>query len=246
MEGETVREYFESDVVVEHYADATARLGLWLSEERLLQKLFRPEQSLLELGCGTGRIAFGLYELGYRHLMATDYSKPMIQRARHMAEVLDYPVHLRVEDATALSFEDASFDGAVFGFNGLMQIPKSGQRLQALQEIYRVLRPGAWFVFTTHDRAVLRNQEFWAAERARWDAETQDAALDEFGDRAELTELGQHFMHVPSVEEMTSQLERVGFRLEAHALRSQLANEPQAVREFSDDCRFWVVQRMDS
>ena len=50
-------------------------------------------------------------------------------------------------------------------------------------------------------------------------------------------------MHVPTVEEMEALLQRVGFRIEAHAMRSELANEPTAVREFSDDCRFWVVQK---
>ncbi|ADE53927.1 class I SAM-dependent methyltransferase [Coraliomargarita akajimensis] len=244
MERETVLSYFESEAVVDHYADATARLGLWLSEERLFQKLFRRNQSLLELGCGTGRIAFGLHELGYQHVMATDYSKAMIRRARHMAEVLEYPVHLRVEDATALSFDDAAFDGAIFGFNGLMQIPKQAQRLQALREIHRVLKRGGWFVFTSHDRASARYQQFWSEEAGRWQADQQSKDLDDFGDRAEATDLGQHFMHVPSVEEMTEQLEGAGFRIEAHAMRSQLANEPQAVREFSDDCRFWIVEKV--
>jgi hypothetical protein len=50
-------------------------------------------------------------------------------------------------------------------------------------------------------------------------------------------------MHVPTVDEMEALLRRVGFRIEVHAMRSDLANEPTAVREFSDDCRFWVVQK---
>ena len=50
---------------------------------------------------------------------------------------------------------------------------------------------------------------------------------------------GRHFMHAHKVAEMKALLQRVGFRIEAHAMRSELANEPAAVREFSDDCRFW-------
>jgi ubiquinone/menaquinone biosynthesis C-methylase UbiE len=148
-----------------------------------------------------------------------------------------------VGDATHLEFEDAVFDGAIFGFNGLMQIPLASRREKALQEIFRVLRPGAWFVFTTHDRETNRHSDFWEAERARWDAGEQSPTLHDFGDRIEIKENGTHFMHVPSVQEIEEALSSVGFHLEVHLLRSELANESPEIREFSDDCRFWVVQR---
>lgn len=243
MKHETVQQYFESEAVVEHYAEAAARIGLWVSEEKLFTHVFQREAAILELGCGAGRIAFGLYELGYHNVMATDYAKAMVERARQMAAVLEYRIPMQVADATALKFEDASFDGAIFGFNGLMQIPTAAARQKALEEIYRVLKPGAWFVFTSHDREASRHQQFWAEEQARWEQSAQNPELDEFGDRTEQTGLGQHFMHVPTTGELEAMLTRVGFRLEAHALRSALANEPQEVREFSDDCRFWVVQK---
>ena len=245
MDRETVLKYFQSEGVVNHYAEAAARVGLWVSEEKVFSKLFDPENSILELGCGAGRIAFGLHELGYRHVLATDYARAMIKQARHMAEVLEYRLPFRVADATQLEFEDDAFDGAIFGFNGLMQIPKLAERERALREICRVIRPGAWFVFTTHDRERSRHQQFWAEETVRWASGTQRSELDEFGDRAEQTDLGQHFMHVPTVEEMVQLLESAGFRIEAHAMRSELANEPQEVRDFADDCRFWVVQKLE-
>ena len=243
MKPETVQQYFESEPVVEHYAEAAARIGLWRSEEKLFRHLFRAEDSILELGCGAGRIAFGLYELGYHHVLATDYAKAMVERARQMTTILEYRIPMQVADATALKFEDASFDAAIFGFNGLMQIPKAIERQKALGEIYRVLKSGAWFVFTSHDREAARHQQFWSEERERWEQAAQNPELDEFGDRTEQTVLGQHFMHVPTTEELAAMLTGVGFRIEAHALRSALANEPQEVREFSDDCRFWVVQK---
>ena len=243
MQGKDVRDYFDSEGVVDHYAQATARIGLWLSEEKVFTKLFGHADSILELGCGAGRIAIGLYELGYCNVLATDYSRPMIDRARQIAKLLEYRIPFRVCDATTLEFDDNVFEGAIFGFNGLMQIPKAIRREQALVEIYRVLRPGAYLVFTTHDRDANRHLEFWQAERLRWERGEQSVELDEFGDRAEYTDLGQHFMHVPTVNEMEALLDKIGFHLEAHAMRSALANEPQSVREFSDDCRFWVVRK---
>jgi hypothetical protein len=45
------------------------------------------------------------------------------------------------------------------------------------------------------------------------------------------------------VDELKTVIEKVGFRLEATAMRSELANESMEVLQFSDDCRFWVVQK---
>lgn len=243
MEPESVRTYFDADGVVDHYAQAAAEVGLWVSEEKIFTRVFQPEDSILELGCGAGRIAIGLYELGYKQVLATDYSRPMVNRARQLMNTLEYRIPTRVCDATKLEFEEAAFDGVIFGFNGLMQIPKAANREQALREIFRVLKPQGWLVFTSHDRERSAHQQFWTQEAQRWQNATQKAELDDFGDRAEATHHGAHFMHVPTVAEMQEVLERVGFRVEATVMRSELAIEPQAVEDFSDDCRFWVVQK---
>lgn len=246
MDRETVLNYFDSDSVVNHYAQAAARLGLWESEEKIFTRVFEQSDSLLELGCGAGRIAFGLHELGYTNLMATDYSREMIKRARHLSTLLEYNVPLRIADATDLEFEDNVFDGAIFGFNGLMQIPQAAQREQALSEIFRVIRPGAWFVFSSHDRDRSPHQNFWIQEERRWQQAEQSEELDDFGDRTEVTANGAHYMHVPSVQEMEAVLERVGFRIEVTVMRSQLAHESAEVDAFSDDCRFWAVQKPEA
>ncbi|WP_269522890.1 class I SAM-dependent methyltransferase [Coraliomargarita parva] len=243
MERETVLAYFDSDVVVDHYALAAARVGLWESEEKIFTRLFQQADSILELGCGAGRIAFGLHELGYRNILATDYSRQMVKQARHMAEVLEYAIPMQVADATRLPFEDNLFDGAIFGFNGLMQIPKAENREKALREIFRVIRPGAWFVFTSHDRENPKHRKFWEQEKLRWRRSKQKEALDDFGDRYEPTDMGELYIHVPTIREMEKVLKGVGFRIEANAMRSAVANESPRVREFSDDCRFWVVQK---
>lgn len=246
MDIESVKAYFNSAEVVDDYAEAAVNVGLWDSEEKVFTRLFRPEDSLLELGCGAGRIALGLYELGYRNLLATDYSKAMIRRARDLTVRLEYRIPFRVCDATDLEFEDNIFDGVIFGFNGLMQIPGSGQRDQALSEIYRVLRPGAWFTFTSHDRTLSPHQDFWSAENLRWSGEMKKPGLHEFGDRVEVSSEGIYFIHIPCMEEVQLSLEKVGFQTEATAMRSELAQEPPEVEAFSDDCRFWVVRKPES
>lgn len=243
MNVEAVQAYFETEGTVALYARAAVDLGLWHTEEKIFTRLFKPEDSILELGCGAGRIAIGLHELGYRNVLATDYSRPMIERLRHLSKLLEYAIPSQVADACQLKFEEGVFDGAIFGFNGLMQIPVARLRQQALREIHRVLRPGAWFCFTTHDREHSPHLDFWQAEARCWAEGRQNPELEVFGDRAEMTADGLHFMHVPAAAEVGALLDQAGFRLEATVMRSELGEEAPEVQAFSDDCRFWVVQK---
>lgn len=243
MEAKEVRAYFDSEKVVDHYSQAADNLGLWASEEIILTRLFKRKDSLLELGCGVGRVAIGLYELGYRNILATDYAPNMIKQARILTSAQDYAIPFSVCDATELEFEDNSFDGIIFAFNGFMQIPYAAKREQALSGILRVLRPGGCFVFTTHDRERSAHSNFWIAEKNRWETGVQKLDLNEFGDRSEITSNGTHYMHVPSVADIKSQIAKVGFEMETTAMRSELSKESGQVEAFSDDCRFWVVRK---
>ncbi|NBD38051.1 MAG: hypothetical protein GVY10_05735, partial [Verrucomicrobia bacterium] len=75
---EVVREFYDQANVVEHYRRATAAVGLWASEELIFREVFSPGDRILELGTGTGRIAVGLAELGYRNLLGIELSRPMV------------------------------------------------------------------------------------------------------------------------------------------------------------------------
>lgn len=243
MDSSLVKAYFARQQVVDHYSRATARIGLWRSEEKVFTQLFKKSDSLLEIGTGTGRIALGLWELGYERILGIDLSREMITQARQMAMVLEYGVPFQVMDATRLSFGTNVFDGAIFGFNGLMQIPTRVQRRKALEQIQAALVPGAYFVFTTHDRELPSRASFWAEERERWDNGEQNPALDEFGDRYEPTELGELFIHIPTRQEILEDIEATNWDYQEDALRHEIANEPQEVRDFADECRFWIVRK---
>ncbi len=228
---------------MDHYERAAANLGLWISEEKIFRQVFKPEDVLLDLGCGAGRIAFGLWHLGYRRLTGADFSRDMIERARGLGEALGCEIPFRVGDATALDFDAEAFVGVIFGFNGLMQIPGRERRRKAMAEVFRVVRPGGSFVFTTHDRDNMRFRNFWKAERERWEKGEQDPRLVEFGDRYYEAPIGCTFMHIPTREEVLEDLAAAGWRHEQDFRRSEIAKEPADVREFSDECRFWIARR---
>lgn len=238
-----VREYYSDPAVVEYYRRATANVGLWKSEEIVFSRVFLKEDRIIELGCGTGRIAIGLSELGYRHVMGIEISSEMAKEARRIARLLELSVHFRHGDATNLDFEDGLFDGAIFGFNGLMQIPGREVRRMALREIWRVVQPGGALVFTSHDRQSPRHRKFWRNELVRWNNGKQKPELLEFGDKWERTEYGMLFIHVPAPEEVREDLLATGWKPEWDKLRSAIAVESPQTKKFSDDCLFWVARK---
>ena len=68
----------------------------------------------------------------------------------------------------------------------------------------------------------------------------------DFGDRFEETPKGKLYIHVPESAEIRKDLKKAGFVVERDLLRSRLAEESQLVKEFSDECRFWVARKPDS
>lgn len=238
-----VKDYYDDPNVVDHYRRATANVGLWKSEDQVFQRIFSQDDRILELGTGTGRIAIGLAESGYKHVMGIELSREMVKEARRIARVLELSVYFRQGDATNLSFEDNLFDGAIFGFNGLMQIPGRASRRKALSEIFRIVQPGGALVLTTHDRQNPKHRNFWKEEQIRWNKGKQKPELLEFGDRWEKTEHGMLFVHVPTPEEVREDLKETGWKAEWDSLRSTIAIENPETQQFSDDCRFWVARK---
>jgi len=244
MDSETVKAYYRTPSVLAHYTRATTGIGLWLSEKIAFTKLFNKRARLLEIGTGTGRISLAMERLGYESLTAVDLSEAMIGQALRIVEASKGSVvKFSVADACNLPFKNESFDGAIFGFNGMMQIPGRESRRKAMNEIFRVLAPGARFVFTTHDRDNPHHRKYWEEQARLWDAGLRDPYLEDFGDRYEETPMGMLFIHIPVRSEIKEDIAASGFKYESDTPRSLLANENAEVREFSDDCRFWIVRK---
>lgn len=101
----------------------------------------RSGQRLLDVAGGTGDIAFRfLGRAGHADAVVLDMTESMLLegKKRAEAEALSDRLNWIVGDAMALPFEDNSFDVYTisFGIRNVTRIP------DALQEAYRVLRPG--------------------------------------------------------------------------------------------------------
>lgn len=243
MEADVNLAYFSDPAIVLDYARAAVNVGLWNSEKILFEKFIPRNAEILELGCGAGRVAFGLAKLGFGKITATDFSPPMIETAREINLRERADIVFSVADATGTPFPDGSFDAAIFAFNGFQMIPRRERRERALREIRRLLRPDGIFIFTGHDRSVPARRGHWEEERARWRERSRDPELDDFGDWNHKTPAGTMFIHSADPDEMRAALERAGFEVLFTELRSRICAEPEAVRRFSDDTRFWALRR---
>ena len=245
----TVRADFNDLPAVLHYTRAAHELGLWKSERVLIERFF-PDRAgpLLEAGCGAGRGTLGLWELGYRNLTAFDFASELVDQARSLAAEREATaIRFLVADATRLSTlspQLSTYSGALFLFNGLMQIPGRENRRAALRELHRACAPGAPLLFTTHDRDHSPTERaLWRLETLRWVRGDQDPRLVEFGDRYFEDESGRTFMHLPDRAEILADLAATGWTHTFDAMRTDIAREPKAVRDFSDECRFWCATK---
>lgn len=233
-------------VATSSYRRLTLDLGLWQSEQQLFEQYFARPDKLLDIGCGTGRTTFGLFQLGYSSLIGLDLTPAMIQTAKELNPLFNSHIEFVVGNACELPFPDSSFEGAIFSFNGWMSIPQREARLQAAQEIYRVLQPKSYWIFTTHDReSDTKYHAFWKQEKLHWNQGKQSEAVFEYGDliTASKNESGKIFIHIPNQKEVESLLQESRFEIVESFMRDKRFKESPEVLAASGNCRFWVARK---
>ena len=109
--------------------------------------------AVLEIACGTGIVTRRLRDRlpALTKLVATDLNEAMMNHASRKFRD-DESVEWKQADATDLPFSDQSFDAVICQF-GLMFVP---DKVQAMREVQRVLKPGGKFLFSVWD-AIERN-----------------------------------------------------------------------------------------
>ncbi len=105
---------------------------------------------LLDLGCGAGENSVYFATKGAR-CVAADYSPGMVDVALKLAEANGVAVEGKVVNAMDIAFPDNTFD-IVYASNLLHHIPNP---TIAIQEMHRVLKPGAKPVFGIRSSIIL-------------------------------------------------------------------------------------------
>jgi ubiquinone/menaquinone biosynthesis C-methylase UbiE len=105
---------------------------------RRLAERVRPGAEILEVAPGPGYLAIELAKRGYR-VTALDISTSFVKIARNNAALAGVSVDVRQGNASAMPLPDASFDAVVC----VAAFKNFTDPLGAINEMYRVLRPGA-------------------------------------------------------------------------------------------------------
>jgi ubiquinone/menaquinone biosynthesis C-methylase UbiE len=132
-----------------HYDDFLGPMFFEPYAEEVAKRIQPASVSLaLELAAGTGRVTRHLRKRipEPAKLIASDISEDMLAVAKAKLSGLD--IDWRTIDAQQLPFSDNSIDLIVCCF-GYMFVP---DRAKSFAEAYRVLKPGALFLFTTWDK----------------------------------------------------------------------------------------------
>jgi SAM-dependent methyltransferase len=136
------RQFYEREV----FDSWASRTGLTDVEEKLVSRFLKRDLSTLEAGTGGGRILHELATRGFHDLHGFDYVPGFIDvaRSRDPSGSIDFTV----QDAVDLDYPDAKFDQALYVQQVLCFIEDSADRLRAMREARRVLRPGGIALFS--------------------------------------------------------------------------------------------------
>jgi len=111
---------------------------VWRKHSLLNLKPYNPKL-ILDIAAGTGDMCIKSFKyLNPEHVTGVDISEQMLEmgRAKVKKAKLSNKINLQVQDVSALTFADASFDAATIAF-GIRNFEKLDE---SLQQIYRVLK----------------------------------------------------------------------------------------------------------
>jgi ubiquinone/menaquinone biosynthesis C-methylase UbiE len=144
-----------SPEVIDYYAN----YGDLQKPEETIFNILKPKlagMKMLDIGVGGGRTTV-FFAPEVKSYEAFDYSEGMVERCKERFAKRFPAAVFGVGDATNLSkYQDASFDFILFSFNGIDYMPVDARK-EFLKEVRRMLKPGGYFCFSTHNLAKLKH-----------------------------------------------------------------------------------------
>jgi ubiquinone/menaquinone biosynthesis C-methylase UbiE len=211
-----IRCYYQEVAEEERLAAGSSQLEFVRTKEVVLRYLPPSPATILDVGGAAGAYALWLAENGYQvHLI--DPMPRLVEEAQRRSEASPYRIcTCQVGDARDLIFHDGVADGVLL-LGPLYHLTELAERMRALHEVHRVLRPGG---------------VMFAAAISRYASALDGIARDLFADPAFVAivqqdlEQGQHrnatdkwdyfttaYFHRP--EELQAEVVSVGFNCHA-------------------------------
>jgi ubiquinone/menaquinone biosynthesis C-methylase UbiE len=151
------RQFYELEV----FDSWASRKGLTDLEEQLVTRFLERDLPTLEAGTGGGRILHELRDRGFSDLHGFDYLPGFIDVARTRDP--SGAIEFSVQNAVALDYPDASFDQALYVQQVLCFVEDADDRVRAMREAQRVVRPGGTALFSFLCYEARSSQPFYGA-----------------------------------------------------------------------------------
>ncbi len=177
---------------------------LFEEEKDLFSKYYKPGDDVLDLACGMGRTTLLLHEMGVK-VRGVDRSDAMIAIAKRRLPYLD----LHAGSYDAIDEPDASFTHVLISHNGIDYAFPEAQRIRALKECARVVKPGGTFLYSSHNLKSMHLFSPYYGNRKRWKLKN---CLKAFRDTCYIDEEGIHTFYA-SAEYVVRQTEALGLKL---------------------------------
>ena len=133
------------------------RADVWPELNQLIAQI-KAGAHVLDVGCGNGRLRLLFKDVKINYI-GCDISAGQLKQAQQHDRFQLPDQQFVLGNITALPFAENSFE-AVFAVAMLHHLPSRAQRLKALTELYRVLKPGG--------RVYLTNWNFWHLRRLHY------------------------------------------------------------------------------
>ena len=147
-----VFQWYEDKKNVDEMRIWNASLKEW---EQSVIAFFPSDARILDVGCGLGREAFALSDLGY-DVVGIDVSKEVISQVKQLSADKGYSIPFHECDGEHLPFPDDSFDVVLIWAQTFGLLYGSEFKKSYLSECRRVLRKGGLLSFSTHDHHFLK------------------------------------------------------------------------------------------
>lgn len=203
-----IKQYSRPDSL-ESYREITKK-GLWQEEESVFKKYISGTETILDLGCGTGRVAYNLKAGG--EVYACDIVPAMIDVAHELSVDFNTKPIFSVQDGKKLSYKDASFDVVIFAYNGINTVPDKANRQAIMNEVYRVLNPNGTIILASHVRN-FRNKPLMWTKRYLQAALRLSKTIKEYGDNINFKYGRAQYINIPSLKETHELISKSGFKL---------------------------------
>lgn len=162
-----MRDFYQDPSEQKKWGELCVSEGLYPTEAHLVTKYFRPGAEVLNVGCGGGREAIALAGAGFQ-VTAVDNQPPFVKQCRISAEKHSVQIRAVLADATQLPFPDGQFDHVAMVGQLLGHVRGRENRIKALKEIRRVIKPGCAIVSTNAvERSLLYRAYFLFVNLAR-------------------------------------------------------------------------------